>query len=84
MGLGVITRGSQDGQGAMYYFLDSDMKGENQNRDFKDSDEMPIFSVTFDCYSGTKEILLKIQSLSNNSVVDITNGNGFAILEIQQ
>jgi hypothetical protein len=84
MGLGEMKRGTQNGQGAMYYFLDTVEKGQYQNRDFKDNDEMPIFNVTFDCYSGTKEILLKIQSLSNDGKVTMNDGNGFVILEIQQ
>jgi hypothetical protein len=85
MGLGVIKRGSQNGSGAQYYYRDADALNENQNRDyFQDNDEMPIFSHTLDGYSGQKEILLKIQSLSNNSKVFIQDGNGFVILEIQQ
>lgn len=84
MGLGAIVRGNMDGQGAMYYFLDALELSQYQHRGFKDNDEMPIHNCTLDGFSGTKEILLKIQSLSNNSYVHITNGNGFAILEIKQ
>jgi len=68
----------------MYYYRDADFLNENQLRDFLDNDEMAIFSHTIDGYSGQKEILLKIQSLSNDSKVSIQDGNGFVILEIQQ
>ena len=67
-----------------YNYLDSDLISEYQNRDFRDSDEMPIHNTIIDGYSGSKEILLKIQSLSNNSKVFMQDGNGFVILEIKQ
>ena len=84
MGLGVLNRKGTTGEGAIYYYIDGDVYGEYQNRDFKDNDEMPVHNITFDAFSGQKEILLKIQSLSNNNRVAFSNGNGFAILEIQQ
>ena len=84
IGLGALSRGTQNGAGAIYYYLDSDLISEYQNRDFRDSDEMPIHNTIIDGYSGSKEILLKIQSLSNNSKVFMQDGNGFVILEIKQ
>ena len=83
LGVGVINRGTQNGQGALYYYLDGTIIKENQNRDFRDNDEMQIHNHYMDAYSGTKEILLKVQSLSNNGKVIFHNGNGFLIIEFQ-
>ena len=84
MGLGGIFRGSADGMGAMFYYLDGDLLNHCDNRDFKDSDEMPILNCTLDGYAGAKTIYFKIQSLSNDAKVSCVDGNGFVILEFQQ
>ena len=83
LGVGVLGRGTQNGQGALYYYLDGTIVKDNQNRDFRDNDEMPIHNHYMDAYSGTKEILLKAQSLSNNGKVIFHPGNGFLIMELQ-
>ena len=83
LGVGRLQRGTQNGQGAIYYYLDGTLISDNQNRDFRDNDEMPIHNHYMDAYSGTKEILLKAQSLSNNGKVIFHNGNGFLIIEFQ-
>jgi len=84
MGLGVIGRGTGDGMGSMYYYLDAVILSGWENRDFKDSDEMPIHNCTLDGYSGAKDIYFKIKSLSDDEKVLCADGNGFVILEIQQ
>lgn len=83
LGVGVLGRGTQNGQGALYYYLDGTIIKDNQNRDFRDNDEMPIHNHYMDGFSGTKEILLKAQSLSNNGKVVFHPGNGFLIMELQ-
>ena len=86
IGIGVINRGTQSGQGGVYYYLDSSAIQEYQNRSFNDNDEMPILNwwisgATFG--SSTRTISLKIHSLSNNNKVVFNTGNGFMIQEIQ-
>ena len=83
LGVGRLQRGTQNGQGSIYYYLDGTLISDNQNRDFRDNDEMPVHNHYMDGFSGTKEILLKVQSMSNNSKVVFHPGNGFLIMELQ-
>ena len=83
LGVGVLSRGTQNGQGSIYYYLDGTLLSDNQNRDFKDNDEMTIQNHYMDGFSGSKEILLKVQSMSDNSKVVFQPGNGFLIMELQ-
>ena len=82
MGIGVVSRGSQNGQTGYYYFKDSTQLEDYENRNHNDNDDVPIGNWYLDGHSGSVNFSLKISSLSNNNKVQLSTGSGFLIMEI--
>ncbi len=82
MGIGVVSRGSQNGQTGYYYYKDETMLEDYQNRIHYDNDDFPIGNWYLDGHSGSANFSLRIQSLSNNNKVQLAAGSGFLLMEI--
>ncbi len=83
MGIGVVSRGSQNGQTGYYYYKDESMLQDYQDRDHYDGDDFPIGNWYLDGHSGSANFSLRIQSLGNNTKVQLAAGSGFLLMEIQ-
>ena len=83
MGIGAVSRGTQNGQTAYYYYKGETILQDYQNRIHYDSDDFSIGNWYLDGHSGSANFSLRIQSLSNDSKVQFKAGSGFLLMEIQ-
>ena len=83
MGIGVVSRATQNGQTSFYYYKDTTLLQDYQSRIHYDGDDFPIGNWYLDGHSGSANFSLRIQSMSNDSKVEFKAGSGFLLMEIQ-